>query len=86
MYPLTIKPRRGTIDEWNEHEDTILREHELVVIKNDNPELEPKFKLGDGVTPFKNLPYVTMHQAFRDGIMYSSNGRDTIYVRIDYIN
>ena len=59
--PLIIRPRRGTLNEWNDHKDIILRDRELVVIQNnDDIDAEPKFKLGDGVTPYKDLPYVSI--------------------------
>ena len=88
IYPIIIRPRRGTFNEWNEKgKDIILRKSEIAVIQNNYIEdkSEPQFKIGDGMTPFKDLPYVTMHEAFRDGIIYTIGGLNTT-INIDYMH
>ena len=69
------------------HQDIILRKSEIVVVQNNYEEdkSEPQFKIGDGITPFKDLPYVTMHEAFRDGIIYTTGGLYTT-IDIDYMH
>ena len=76
MQPITIRPRRATANEWkNNGYNEILRKFEIAVVQNnDADDYEPRFKICDGVTPFKDLPYVTMYEAFRDGIIYTTGG------------
>lgn len=85
MHPIIIRPRCASIDEWN-IQNIILRKSEIAVVQNDDVTdySEPKFKLGDGITPFKDLPYVTIHKAFRDGIIYTKGGIYTT-IKIDYM-
>lgn len=88
MYPITIRPRRATLNEWNDKgKDIILRKSEIAVVQNNYIEdnSEPQFKIGDGITPFKDLPYVTIHEAFRDGIIYTTGGLYTT-INIDYMH
>ena len=86
MHPMIIRPRRATIDEW-ETKNIILRKSEIAVIQNNNTNdgSEPRFKLGDGITHFKDLPYVTIHEAFRDGIVYTKGSNYTT-IKIDYMH
>ena len=53
-----IRPRRGTAYEWNT-ENPILHEGEFVLEVPDTGVGTglSKFKIGDGVTPYRNLPY-----------------------------
>ena len=53
-----IRPRRGTAYEWNT-ENPILHEGEFVLEVPDEGVGTglSKFKIGDGVTPYRNLPY-----------------------------
>ena len=88
IHPIIIRPRRGTLNEWNEKgKDIILRKSEIAVIQNNYIEdkSEPQFKIGDGITPFKDLPYVTMHEAFVNGIIYTTGGIYTT-IGIDYMH
>ena len=88
IQPIEIRPRRATLNEWNEKgKDVILRKSEIAVVQNNYIEdnSEPQFKIGDGITPFKDLPYVTMHEAFRDGIMYTTGGPYTT-VKMNYMH
>lgn len=56
MKKLIVQHRRGTSDEWLEKKDTIIADGELVIEEVGDG---VKLKVGDGVTTFENLPYVT---------------------------
>lgn len=67
-----IRPRRGTADEWS-IENPILYEGELVV---EHPSTGVgtglcRFKIGDGITPYRELPY-----AFDGAAANAINGGD----------
>ena len=86
LYPLTIRPRRGTLDKWNSV-DYIPKEYEILVVQEAFDEMEPSFKLGDGLHKFNELPYVSMDYAFRNGRIYPTTGNPpyVAYVVIDYM-
>ena len=83
-YPLTIRPRRGTLDEMNKSEE-IPKEYEILVIQETFDEMEPSFKLGDGIHKISELPYVSMDYAFRHGRIYPKGYSNVSYVVIDYM-
>jgi hypothetical protein len=51
-----VQHRRGTTNEWSASK-VIPKEGEIVIEELDNG--TKKIKLGDGVTPFKDLPYIS---------------------------
>ena len=69
---LKIQFRHGTLDEWNQSKD-IPFANEILLVKEMHKEMEPLFKLGDGIHIFKDLPYVPWDYAFRNGIIYIRN-------------
>lgn len=51
----TVVIKRGTADEWAQHDDVLL-EGELGALIQDGPDI---LKIGDGATPFSELPNLT---------------------------
>ena len=66
---LEIRFRHGKLEELNVSEE-IPFPNEIILIKEPNKEMEPLFKLGDGIHTIKELPYVSWDYAFRNGFLY----------------
>lgn len=64
QYSARVKLRRDTSANWESNNPTLL-EGEVIIIYTDSG--ETKFKVGDGITHYANLPYlcgsaVTIHR------------------------
>ena len=81
---IEIRFRRGTLDEWNKS-DVVPFENEIILVKELHGEMEPSFKLGDGIHTFKDLPYVSWDHAFRNGSIYvrDVSALDKVRINID---
>lgn len=64
-----IVPKQDLLSVCN-NIDGILKDKEILVVHNDDTH-EVLFKLGDGIHKFSELPYVSMYEAFTEGVMYS---------------
>ena len=64
---LRILPRRDTEEKWNEI-NPVLREDEFIVIVVDKT--CKKYKLGDGVHKYSELPFHTFKYCLKFGYLY----------------
>lgn len=62
--------------------DGVLKDKEILVVHDDYTK-EVYFKLGDGIHKFSELPYVSMLEAFTEGVIYSRGLRGLEYAKID---
>lgn len=56
MIKFITQQRRGTTAEWNQFKDTIIAAGEIVIEECGD---HVKIKVGNGITTFENLPYIT---------------------------
>ena len=80
-YPLTIRPRSDTESAWVKH-NPVLKLKECVVSICEN---RLKYKVGDGVTNYTELPFVTLEYALLNGGIYTHGGQYT-FVKFEIIN
>lgn len=69
LRPLTILPRRDTEEEW-EKKNPVLKQVEICVVYTKKG---AKYKLGNGESTYKELPFTTLEDVIENGVMYSSN-------------
>ena len=62
--------------------DGVLKDKEILVVHDDYTK-EVYFKLGDGIHKFSELPYVSMLEAFTEGVIYSKGLSEFEYAKID---
>ena len=56
MTKFITQHRRGTTDEWQQNKDLVIADGELVIEECGD---HVKIKVGDGVSTFEELPYIT---------------------------
>ena len=78
--PITVRPKRATLEECKKSKE-ILKENEIIMVQVCENH-EPLFKLGDGVSKFDDLHYVSIYDAFKRGRIYVK-GSQFPYVIID---
>lgn len=79
MNGVTVKPKCFTKQYMKDHDTMILKNRELIIeVDNSNPEnVALRYKIGDGITSYKNLKYVSS--------LYSLFPKVYIYDK-DYLN
>lgn len=61
IYKYRTQHLRGTADEWNVIGDSVIPLDGELVIEKDNSEKHlHRLKIGDGVTPYSQLPYLSV--------------------------
>lgn len=58
MIKYIVQHRRGTIEQWREHNDTIIPREGEIVIELDEVNSLHKLKIGDGIHPYAQLKYL----------------------------
>jgi len=76
-----VVPKMGYLSECK-GSDIILRDKEILAVHVDETK-KVLFKLGNGIDKFDDLPYVTMFEAFKDGVMYVKSPQEFKYVKLD---
>ena len=76
MKSITILPRRDLEERWLTN-NPILRESEFAV-SVDNGTI--KYKLGDGCTPYNQLPFIDLFNSLTSGIIYTPDS--TVKIRL----
>jgi len=81
-----IQLRRDSKENWNDV-NPILRNGELVIVqdKDDEDNTIVSFKMGDGINPYKNLPFIPLLEAINSGYIYFGkpvqiNGKITLAI------
>ena len=67
--PLTILPKRDTEEEW-ERKNPVLKQIEICVVYTKEG---ATYKLGNGVSSYKDLPFTTLEDVIENGIMYTES-------------
>ena len=80
-YPLTIRPRCDTENEWIKC-NPILKYREFVVSVDKNG---ARYKIGDGISKYDKLQFVSLEMAITNGIIYCTGGQYS-HVKIELIN
>ena len=80
-YPLTIRPRCDTENEWMKY-NPVLKYREFVVSVDKNG---VRYKIGDGISKYDKLQFVSLEMAITNGIIYCTGGLYS-YVKIELIN
>ena len=80
-YPLTIRPRCDTENEWIKY-NPILKYREFVVSVDKNG---ARYKIGDGISKYDKLQFVSLEMAITNGIIYCTGGQYS-HVKIELIN
>lgn len=80
-YPLTIRSRCDTENEWIKH-NPVLKYKEFVVSVDKNG---VRYKIGDGISKYDKLQFVSLEMAITNGIIYCTGGLYS-HVKIELIN
>lgn len=57
MFEVVIIPKHDTFEKWMSYNPR-LKEHELAIVKFKDEVI--KYKIGDGITHFRDLPFVSL--------------------------
>ena len=79
---ITVVPRRDTLDNWNKL-NPVPNDKELCVVLTKSNKC--KYKIGDGITPFKKLRYVKKISDINELLVYAIvpiNNTDNEYMRL----
>ena len=79
---ITVVPRRDTLDNWNKL-NPVPKDKELCVVLTKSNKC--KYKIGDGITPFKKLRYIKKISGINELLAYAIvpvNSMENEYVRI----
>lgn len=77
----TILPRRATAKKWKEV-NPIIRKKEFIVVET---RFGFKYKLGDGKTAYKLLPFVSLFDGLQNGFIYTQDS-EVPSVRIRFMS
>lgn len=81
---LRVIPKSFTRDYmWSDGSSIILKDREILVeSEGEGDTLTLRFKIGDGVTPYSKLPYVSsMYSLFPNVMFYNKSGTNAIDIR-----
>lgn len=81
IYLLTIRPRCDTENEWIKY-NPILKYREFVVSVDKNG---ARYKIGDGISKYDKLQFVSLEMAITNGIIYCTGGQYS-HVKIELID
>ena len=80
-YHFTIRPRCDTENEWIKY-NPVLKYREFVVSVDKNV---ARYKIGDGISKYDKLQFVSLEMAITNGIIYCTGGLYS-HVKIELIN
>lgn len=85
MNNLTITVKKFTKEYLKENSDIVFRNRELIVEEDDDGIQEHKvyrFKLGDGVTPYRNLKHISsLYALLPDVIFYDNTYKNSLTIK-----
>lgn len=80
-YPLTIRPRCDIENEWIKYNPVLKYKEFVVSIDKDGA----RYKIGDGISKYDKLQFVSLEMAITNGIIYCTGGLYS-HVKIELIN